>query len=604
MAQQPESTGKEASEEKEEVSEEKEEKEEVSEEEVSEEDILGEEIALGGTPAGVATNEAIRALSRAARSFLIYDPRNEAIRGFLQEYQRTMYEALNEFEEMSLEIRPFEMLRGSEVVYLERDRERSLAFRMFRDGVRRLNIEPEVSWEELLRLLEILSIRFTGIRQQEDDIVTLLLKSGFKHIEIAAVEGFVPDDEEYCGDDPSAHAARSARKNRQAESHVEVPPDWDLPLPVSFDPIELKYMPLAAEKIQGLQEEGSSRQIPVNTVRLVLEMLKVVADPTDPTTSEDIDGLINEVRDFLLSESQLDSVLKLVEQAEALIKNKKERKEVLGSFTNERAIRKIIGSLPKGISEAPIELKKLMNISPINHLPVLMEILTVERGEASRRIVQELMGKYITAEPERVIELLHDFEGSVAADLMKAVFKANSPSGMNIVLAIAERSEPEIQFQALVIMKELKDISPLKEYLFFLLKADLEDVRSQSMDILVASEDKKLFSALQEMLEKSSTMSIPEAIKVGEALANSHPGRAKVVLQDWLKTQKWFSINKLTVRKTQQYAAVAGLSLLPGTHIVETITRIKNEADSMLADFCIKVIVRRRHLGIDNKEQE
>ena len=99
--------------------------------EEAQEDFLEDEIALGGTPAGIATNEALRALSRAARSFLIYDPRNEAIRGFLQEYQRTMYEALKEFEEMILEIRPFEMLRGAEIVYLERDRERSLAFRMF-----------------------------------------------------------------------------------------------------------------------------------------------------------------------------------------------------------------------------------------------------------------------------------------------------------------------------------------------------------------------------------------------------------------------------------------------------------------------------------------
>ena len=40
------------------------------------------------------------------------------------------------------------MLRGAEVVYLERNRERSLAFRLFRDGVRRLTISPDVAWEE------------------------------------------------------------------------------------------------------------------------------------------------------------------------------------------------------------------------------------------------------------------------------------------------------------------------------------------------------------------------------------------------------------------------------------------------------------------------
>jgi hypothetical protein len=571
-------------------------------EEDSSEALMVDEIALGGTPAGVATNEALRALSRAARSFLIYDPRNEAIRGFLQEYQRTMYLALEEFEEMILVIRPFEMLRGAEVVYLERDRERSLAFRLFRDGVRRIEIDPEVKWEELLRLLEILSIRFTGIRQQEDDIVTLLLKSGFKHIEIAAVEGFVPDDEEYCGDDPSAAAARNARKNRQAESHVEVPRDWDLPLPEVMEPVALQFVTIPKEKITKLQDEGSSKNIPHNTVRLVVEMLKVVGDPTDPTTSDDIDGLINEVRDFLLSESQLDSVLNLVEQAEKLIEDPDQKKSVLGSFTNERAIRKIIGSLPKGISEAPQELKKLMSISPINHLPVLMEILSVERREASRRVVQQLMGKYIEGEPEKVIEVLPDFEGSVAADLMKAVYDANHDSGTSIIFAVDGRTEPEVQFQALTIMKDITSLAPLKDYLFFLLKSELEDIRAQAMELLVAADDKDLFPALQGMLERSSSMSIPEAIQIGEALARSHPGRAKIELQKWIKPQKWYSLNKLAVRKTQQYAAVAGLSLLPGTQIVAMINRMKEDADELLADFCIKVIVRRRRLGIDNKK--
>ena len=136
-------------------------------------DELQDEIALGGTPAGQDTNEMLRALSRAARSFLIYDPRNDAIRGFLEDYRQLSYHALRTHGKLSLEVRPFELVLDREVVYLERNRERSLAFRMFRDGVRRITVSPEVDWEELLRLLEILSIRFTGVRQQEDDIVKL-----------------------------------------------------------------------------------------------------------------------------------------------------------------------------------------------------------------------------------------------------------------------------------------------------------------------------------------------------------------------------------------------------------------------------------------------
>ena len=78
--------------------------------------LLQEEISLGGTPAGQAANEMLRALARSARSFLIYDPQNEAIRGFLQVYREESSKALSEFGAMVLEIRPFEMLREGEVV--------------------------------------------------------------------------------------------------------------------------------------------------------------------------------------------------------------------------------------------------------------------------------------------------------------------------------------------------------------------------------------------------------------------------------------------------------------------------------------------------------
>ena len=46
----------------------------------------------------------LRALARTARSFLIYDTRNEAIRGFLANLQDTMFAALKQYGEMSLEI--------------------------------------------------------------------------------------------------------------------------------------------------------------------------------------------------------------------------------------------------------------------------------------------------------------------------------------------------------------------------------------------------------------------------------------------------------------------------------------------------------------------
>lgn len=575
-----------------------------------EEELIEEEIQLGGTPAGIATNEALRSLSRVARSFLIYDSRNEAIRGFLKEYKRTMDFALKEYGEMILEIRPFEMVRGAEIVYLERERSRSLAFRLFRDGVRRISIAPDVEWEELLRLLEVLSIRFTGIRQQEDDIVTLLLKSGFKHIEITAVEGFVPDDEEYCGDDASARTARQSRSSRRAESHIDVPPDWDLPLPESLEPVQLRYKTILAKDLDGFQEEGSSKALSTDTVRLLVEMLKVVGDPTDPTTSNDIDTLIQEARDFLLAETQLNAVLELVFRVEDLIKDKREQNKILLSFTNENAIRRIIASLPKNVYEAPPELKKLLDISPINHLPVFMDILQIEKRKNSRQLIRELIGIYLKGDTQKVLDRLPGFEGSLVVDLIQAVYDVKPEMIIKIIESISKRTEPKILYGVIrLVEQELKTDENLSEgiegYLeSILLKADSADIRSRVLNILVRRENRAIFPLLEKMVLESKTMTTEEAISFGEAMAKAHSRRGRAAFLEWLRPQKWYSLHRIGLSRNQRWAGIAGVSLLTGFDVVSLIKQVKEEADAQLSDFCIKMLVRRRRLGLDKEEGE
>ena len=424
------------------------------------------------------------------------------------------------------------------------------------------------------------------------------------------MEGFVPDDEDYCGDDPSARAARQARSARRSESHVEVPRDWDLPLPDALPPVPLQYKSVSSEELHELQEEGSSKALPTDTVRLLIEMLKVVDDPTDPTSPDDIDSLVQEVRDFLLAETQLHAVLELVYQVDKLIRNQEEREAILGSFTNEKAVRRIISSLPKGIYQAPPVLKELLDISPINHLPVLMDILKVERRENSRQIVRELIGEYLKGDAQKVLDGLDGFDDAVAVDLVLAVYEAKPHMLSNIVDSVSKRTDPRVQFKLLWMIEQKLEqqvelASNIEEYLGGLVSsAELEDVRGRALDILVRKENKELFPVLEKMITDSKVGSFEEAIRFGEAMAKAHATRARSVFVDWLKPQKWYSLNRIILNKNQRWAAVAGISLLTGFDVISIIAQVKEEADAQLADFCVKVLVRRRHLGLDRKEQE
>ena len=84
--------------------------------ETEEDQVLKEEARLGASPRGTAANSVLLALSRAARSFLLYEPSNEAIRIFLENLRRASDGFLAEFGELDLQVRPFENAQAGEIV--------------------------------------------------------------------------------------------------------------------------------------------------------------------------------------------------------------------------------------------------------------------------------------------------------------------------------------------------------------------------------------------------------------------------------------------------------------------------------------------------------
>ena len=93
-------------------------------------EVSPDERRLVGSPHALAANAAVLALTRAARSFTLYDPANRVVRALIEDYRDRFRAVLGGFGPLVLEVHPFELTLGREVVYLERARERSLTFRL------------------------------------------------------------------------------------------------------------------------------------------------------------------------------------------------------------------------------------------------------------------------------------------------------------------------------------------------------------------------------------------------------------------------------------------------------------------------------------------
>jgi hypothetical protein len=563
------------------------------------------EVAVGGTSQGIATNNALRALSRAARSFLLYEPRNQAIRDFLQEYRENMNATLRAHGPMELDIRPFEMTRDGEIVYLERDRERSLAFRLFRDGVRRISLQPDVAWEELLRLLEILSIRYTGIRQSEDDIVTLLWKAGFKHIGIVAVEGFVPDEERPEGDLLAGDQPKKKRKKRRSgTAHIDAPPDFDLPLPLFEEQAALVWRDIPEERLVELAQEPDSRHLPILTVQLVSHMLAVAADITDPTDLDDVLPLVNEVRDFLLSEGQLEHLTDLVRVVEKHRSIDEERMDPqLAKFADSRALRRILQSVGKASEVVPPELIELLEMVPSEHLDHLMDLLVEERSAASRRLTRMLIERFVkeTWDPSSVFERMHREASGVQCDILRATSRALPERVLEEAIQLRDRPSLDVQMEVLWVLERATDEAIVEETMLSMLSSSFTEVRIRVLDFLSDYGTEKVFGATQGMVEHHSTRGITdrECEAAGRVLAVVAPDKAKSVLMGWIKPpgmfKRWV---EMPGAQALQRTALYGLIAIPGKEVDEVIRWLSERCGESIYQLCMKTLVHRRKEGV------
>lgn len=212
-------------------------------------------------------------LAATARSFLLYDVHNEAIQRFITRLLAELTSALDEEGPLTLRIQPLEIVFEDAPVYVNRDRERSLAFRLYRDGVRQLRFRPGFSPDELARLLEVLSIRYTGVNQREEDIVTLLWKSRFHNLEVVSVEGIVPED------DPGAAASRGGAP--PAEASVRLPDDVDLPRPALPVPKPPAWTEVPEARLVRLRAEGEPLHVPEEGLALLARLRGELEEDAD-----------------------------------------------------------------------------------------------------------------------------------------------------------------------------------------------------------------------------------------------------------------------------------------------------------------------------------
>jgi hypothetical protein len=522
------------------------------------------------------------ALSKAARSFTLYDPGNALVRQFLAEYQARAGEA-TAFGAVVLEVQPFELLRQGEAVYREEDRERSLAFKLFRDGVRRLTFQPQAPWEELLRFLEIMAVRSTGIRQQEEDLVSMLRKAEFRSIAFAAVEGFTPEE-----DNPEAN-----QKRRRAGQGAGPPATFDTPFPLLPQPGPIAHRPVPEAALAPLRAEEGAPALAPQALRLAGLLLAEAGRGTVPAA--EAQQFLVEVRDFLIADGALDGLAAL---ADLVMRQPAGplRREILQALGDRRVLSAVLDAVPPGGAELPAEAARLVPLVPSE---VALDLLVSEPDEGRRRLLVGMAAARLPADAEAVVARLPSLEPSAAHGLLEAIATRAPDRLAAAAVALLEHPAAALQVKALGVLEATEGTDLPADRLLGLLRSEQEPVRIGAVAVLARSSQAAVFTALAEALTSRRDVSRAEADALGRALARINPGRASGLFDEWLKPRRGL-LGKLTgggQEEVRQWAAVAGLGAHPSPEAAARIEAAAQGADEALRRHCFATLARRRHEG-------
>jgi hypothetical protein len=136
--------------------------------------------------------EIAKRLSRAAKNYQMYLSNNRMFLTSLDSLENALQDFLEVNETLTLVVHEFELLYENTVVYSNTDKFQSIAFRMYRDGIRLLSFHRGLTKDDILALFDVLT-RCMETDNLEEDFVTLLWEKDLQAITYYEVNDFEAD---------------------------------------------------------------------------------------------------------------------------------------------------------------------------------------------------------------------------------------------------------------------------------------------------------------------------------------------------------------------------------------------------------------------------
>ena len=304
--------------------------------------------------AAAQVSELIQTVAKALRAFQMYMPNNPIYQRAIQNVRAAFQPIWAATDELLIHVVETELVWEDQVVYRQANKAESLAWSLFKDGMRELTIHKGAEAEELPRLLAIINQARFLATDAGDDLLTLLWAHEFQLIQHQFVDlfgeggGATPEPSGAAAGGESTPAERKAQAAQEAQAQPEgvvVVDEFDSTL-YFLDESEMGYV--ATEL-----EAEYRRDVRTSALDVLFDLMEV---NSDEKVRDEVLSILEQLfpnflnsRDFRAAAAVLRETKQLKEKSLGFTPGHIQR---LGTFTSSLSEPATVGQLLQSLDEA------------------------------------------------------------------------------------------------------------------------------------------------------------------------------------------------------------------------------------------------------------
>ncbi len=370
----------------------------------------------------------ITGLGKALRAFHMYLPNNPIYHRATENLGVAFAPIWAVLDELVLTVAETDFIWEEQVVYHQPNKSDSLAWGLFKDGMRSLTIRRGAEAEELPRLLEAINHARFLPADAGDDLLTLLWQQEFQLIQYQFVEffgeggGSMP---EQTGSYPRGSEDAAAARQRQAQVAEEAPPRPKGVVDVEdFDSTLYFLDESEIHEVARQVKEEYGRDIRPSALNVLFDLFELEGDPAIRSEILGImevlfPNLLN-ARDFRSAAGVLRETRLLGTRTQGLLP---EHRAQLDHFVAKLSEPAIVSQLLQSLDEAPalageaevVEVLRELRASALE--PVLSWIPNLA-SQTLRTVLEGVADRLAASNPDEVLRLLRSRDSAALASVV------------------------------------------------------------------------------------------------------------------------------------------------------------------------------------------